>query len=1007
MPESNSQLDILIKIQSDLDGLKKAQQGLAQSKQEAQGLGQVGTAMFGKLGLGSLTFAGGMVAAAGAIAMAAKAGLEHCAVIEQQTAKFEMLLGSADAATKRVKELSDFANSSGFEFAGVARANRLLETLTAGALSGTDGMKLIGDAAAYADRPIDEVASTVGRLYNALKNGTPVTLVTNQLAQMGVISGETKRQLDGLERQGITGAQAWQVAEDALGKYSGAMERQTHTFTGLMGVAKSALVEFAATSAKPIFSLFRDGLEVVLTKLGVLPTELEKSIKAIEAGAPRIRKAVSNMTGETKEKTHADVRGELSTAQAAREKEANKYLYTPSQLLGKEKYDEQAKALAAYDQKIRELQIDLAKFDGIKTENVGMDAAQVAARIAELEKLSHASQWVTVDNPLGPKTEELQSRGFKGGEQAEYNYLKNLQAAAGTADQIARANDAQNAQAAAAREAATEVERINASAGDFASSLEKSNSALAWAKATDEERLGLLDQMSDRADEDYQAKMQLAASAASEDDRKAISDRAAAERAMAYNAIETQRMQVQAGIAAETKRAADAQKKADDEAARAQKKTQDDALKAIAIREKTELDAIRRQIDLANQNPDLTRAQRQQIINALLAREKEKLDEIIARLRTLRENADPSNQAEVAQIDAEISAYTAESENAGAGTPKKQRAITQRVSNYKEASDNSQLTATEGMVAGLIDATTQLNGAGENIAQLFSGAIMDSVNAISDGIYGWITGTESFRDVLINLGDQIFKEMLNTIVRIGVQWLLNTILVKTGIISIGATQDAQRAGQTTKTVAANATVAASAAPGAMAAGISSWGVALIFGALALAMILAAASAFEMGGPIHGREQFIRVNENGPEYVMNAAARAKYGDAMLAQINAGTFDFGMRNADFGMTDASGGLGNSAFRNPHSAISEALATAPIASTTTPAAALAQAAGNAPASSAQSAAQSLADAMPEQQPPRVNIAQFSTRNDARDWLQSQEGHKHLIDTTADNRAEMGIST
>jgi hypothetical protein len=60
---------------------------------------------------------------------------------------FIPLLGSADAAQKRIADLSKFAAETPFELPEVAKASRTLETLTQGALATSEGLRLVGDVA--------------------------------------------------------------------------------------------------------------------------------------------------------------------------------------------------------------------------------------------------------------------------------------------------------------------------------------------------------------------------------------------------------------------------------------------------------------------------------------------------------------------------------------------------------------------------------------------------------------------------------------------------------------------------------------------------------------------------------------------------------------------------------------------------------------------------------------------------------------------------------------------
>ncbi len=63
-------------------------------------------------------------------------------------------------------------------------------------------------------------------------------------------------------------------------------------------------------------------------------------------------------------------------------------------------------------------------------------------------------------------------------------------------------------------------------------------------------------------------------------------------------------------------------------------------------------------------------------------------------------------------------------------------------------------------------------------------------------------------------------------------------------------------------------------------------VAVVIGLAAIAGILAGVGAFEQGGLVSGGEQFIRVNEDGEEAVLNARATRGLGSGLINALNAG-------------------------------------------------------------------------------------------------------------------------
>ncbi|MDB6024004.1 MAG: hypothetical protein JWM68_227 [Verrucomicrobiales bacterium] len=202
----------------------------------------------------------GATASVYGVAELIKGGLKFNAVIEQQTIAFKTLLGTMGAAQTRVKELSKFAAQTPFELPEVIAANRLLQTLTGGALATEEGMRLVGDAAAAVGRDFQETAMWTGRLYAGLQSGTPIGEATMRLLEMGLISGETKVKLERLAQSGTSVGHGMEIMRETFKGTSGAMLDQSKTFNGLMSTLKDGFAIMMGESVKPFF----DQLKVML-----------------------------------------------------------------------------------------------------------------------------------------------------------------------------------------------------------------------------------------------------------------------------------------------------------------------------------------------------------------------------------------------------------------------------------------------------------------------------------------------------------------------------------------------------------------------------------------------------------------------------------------------------------------------------------------------------------------------------------------------------------------------
>jgi len=187
---SKSRLDIELSVKGDLRKLREAQtemKGLSQTIRDGF-VTRAGQALFDN----TLRRMPGM------LIDAASAGINFNASMETLSLSFRTLLGSATAAQDRIEDLTQFAASTPFQIREIADASRLLQALTGNALSSGEGLRVVGDAAAAAGRGFQETAMWVGRLYQGLQNGLPLGEPLMRLTEMGLVTGETRRELEAL-----------------------------------------------------------------------------------------------------------------------------------------------------------------------------------------------------------------------------------------------------------------------------------------------------------------------------------------------------------------------------------------------------------------------------------------------------------------------------------------------------------------------------------------------------------------------------------------------------------------------------------------------------------------------------------------------------------------------------------------------------------------------------------------------------------------------------------------
>jgi len=170
-----------------------------------------------------------------------KAPVDVASQFEQYNVQLEVLLGSADAAQKRIGELTEFAIPTPFEFPEVVRASNQLEVLTKGALSTGAGLRMVGDVASGTSQAIDELSTWFGRLYDGIQSGRPVGEAMQRLQELGAVSGDVRARIESMQKTNAKGSEVWAVVTEAMSRYNGMMDKQSGTFKGMVSNAEDSI----------------------------------------------------------------------------------------------------------------------------------------------------------------------------------------------------------------------------------------------------------------------------------------------------------------------------------------------------------------------------------------------------------------------------------------------------------------------------------------------------------------------------------------------------------------------------------------------------------------------------------------------------------------------------------------------------------------------------------------------------------------------------------------------
>lgn len=273
--------DIVNKLGRVEDALGNLDKKNKQAEKSAQNFGGAINSFIGNLGANAISSLTSSLANLGsqigglardAVINAVKQGDEQ----EKVLLKYKTLLGSQEAAAKRVQEILDFAAKTPFETAEISKADIILQGF---GIRTEKRLKTIGDASAITGSSIDDLSIIMGQLSQSkdLEN-------IKQLVERGVVS------FDELKRAGIRFAkdgsvinsvqETFTAVENIMAKkFGGGMDALSNTISGKMSTAMDTvnlkLGELAQNTGlndliKKIIDVSIPIMDTILTKVGIL-----------------------------------------------------------------------------------------------------------------------------------------------------------------------------------------------------------------------------------------------------------------------------------------------------------------------------------------------------------------------------------------------------------------------------------------------------------------------------------------------------------------------------------------------------------------------------------------------------------------------------------------------------------------------------------------------------------------------------------------------------------------
>ena len=249
----------------------------------------------------------GIAGLAGAAGAFIGKGVAFNKTVETATTQFLSFYPNVAQAEAHVRSLTSFAATTPFQMPGILEASRTLKVFGADAVYGGDTLRVIGDAAAGVDAPLQNVSMWVGRLYTNLQAGKPIGEAAARLQELGLLSGPARAALEGLAKEGGKSEEAMALLRGEFERHDGAMARMSLTTAGLESTFGdlSAQASGVFVDAIGVSDLYKDsltGVNSLLTKFialaGTAPglgehaadvAQLDEQVVDLEATIARLK----------------------------------------------------------------------------------------------------------------------------------------------------------------------------------------------------------------------------------------------------------------------------------------------------------------------------------------------------------------------------------------------------------------------------------------------------------------------------------------------------------------------------------------------------------------------------------------------------------------------------------------------------------------------------------------------------------------------------------------------
>ena len=201
--------------------------------------------------------------------------------LETATVKWEVLTGSVEVAEQKIKDIFEFSNSTPFTFKSVEQAASIMYNLTDGALQGENALRLLGDRAAKANQPIEEISVWFGRLYSNMQAGRPIGEAMARMQELGIVSGTLRNELEDMSKSDMMNGTAWQRFIEGTKNADGMMERLSQTIEGKLSTLEGVWDGIFAFEDKEIQDGIKLSIDGLINSLNESKPEIQAMLKDI------------------------------------------------------------------------------------------------------------------------------------------------------------------------------------------------------------------------------------------------------------------------------------------------------------------------------------------------------------------------------------------------------------------------------------------------------------------------------------------------------------------------------------------------------------------------------------------------------------------------------------------------------------------------------------------------------------------------------------------------------